>query len=48
MNLEPGGLLAWILVGLVAGFLAGQVMKASRGRANPNVVRELIEQKLSS
>jgi aspartyl-tRNA(Asn)/glutamyl-tRNA(Gln) amidotransferase subunit B len=29
-------------------FLAGQVMKASRGRANPNVVRELIERKLSS
>ena len=29
-------------------FLAGQVMKASRGRANPNLVRELIEQKLSS
>lgn len=27
MNLEPGGLLAWLLVGLVAGFLAGQVMK---------------------
>ena len=27
MSLEPGGLLAWLLVGLVAGFLAGQVMK---------------------
>jgi uncharacterized membrane protein YeaQ/YmgE (transglycosylase-associated protein family) len=27
MSLEPGGILAWILVGLVAGFLAGQVMK---------------------
>jgi uncharacterized membrane protein YeaQ/YmgE (transglycosylase-associated protein family) len=23
----PGGLLAWIVVGLIAGFLAGQVMK---------------------
>jgi uncharacterized membrane protein YeaQ/YmgE (transglycosylase-associated protein family) len=27
MSLEPGGLLAWLVVGLVAGFLAGQVMK---------------------
>ena len=27
MSLEPGGLLAWLIVGLVAGFLAGQVMK---------------------
>ena len=27
MSLEPGGILAWLLVGLVAGFLAGQVMK---------------------
>ncbi len=29
MNLDPGGLLAWLIVGLVAGFLAGQVMKGS-------------------
>ncbi len=27
MSLEPGGILAWIVVGLIAGFLAGQVMK---------------------
>ena len=27
MNLEPGGLLAWLVVGLVAGWLAGQFMK---------------------
>jgi uncharacterized membrane protein YeaQ/YmgE (transglycosylase-associated protein family) len=27
VSLDPGGLLAWLLVGLVAGFLAGQVMK---------------------
>ena len=27
MSLDPGGLLAWLVVGLVAGFLAGQVMK---------------------
>ena len=24
MNLEPGGLLAWLVVGAIAGFLAGQ------------------------
>jgi uncharacterized membrane protein YeaQ/YmgE (transglycosylase-associated protein family) len=27
MALEPGGLLMWILVGLIAGWLAGQFMK---------------------
>ena len=27
MNLEPGGLIAWLAVGLVAGWLAGQFMK---------------------
>jgi uncharacterized membrane protein YeaQ/YmgE (transglycosylase-associated protein family) len=27
MNLEPGGLIAWLVVGLVAGWLAGQFMK---------------------
>jgi len=27
MNLDPGGLLAWLIVGAVAGFLAGRVMK---------------------
>lgn len=27
MNLDPGGLLAWLIVGAIAGFLAGQVMK---------------------
>jgi uncharacterized membrane protein YeaQ/YmgE (transglycosylase-associated protein family) len=27
MTLDPGGLIAWLLVGLVAGFLAGRVMK---------------------
>ena len=27
MSLDPGGILAWIIVGLIAGFLAGQVMK---------------------
>ena len=27
MSLEPGGLIAWLLVGLIAGWLAGQFMK---------------------
>ena len=27
MTLEPGGILAWLIVGLIAGWLAGQVMK---------------------
>ena len=27
MVLEPGGIIAWIVVGLVAGWLAGVVMK---------------------
>ncbi len=27
--LEPGGLIAWLVVGLVAGVLAGMVMKGS-------------------
>jgi uncharacterized membrane protein YeaQ/YmgE (transglycosylase-associated protein family) len=27
LTMMPGGLIAWILVGLISGFLAGQVMK---------------------
>ena len=27
MVLDPGGLIAWVIVGLVAGFLASRVMK---------------------
>ena len=27
--LEPGGLIAWLIVGLIAGFLAGKFMKGS-------------------
>jgi uncharacterized membrane protein YeaQ/YmgE (transglycosylase-associated protein family) len=27
MSLEPGRILAWLIVGLIAGWLAGQVMK---------------------
>ncbi len=26
INLDPGGVLAWVVVGLIAGFLAGRVM----------------------
>ena len=26
MSLEPGGLLAWLIVGAIAGWLAGQLM----------------------
>jgi uncharacterized membrane protein YeaQ/YmgE (transglycosylase-associated protein family) len=27
MHLEPGGIIAWLVVGLIAGWLAGLVMK---------------------
>jgi uncharacterized membrane protein YeaQ/YmgE (transglycosylase-associated protein family) len=27
MQLDPGGLLAWLVVGLIAGWLAGQFMR---------------------
>jgi aspartyl-tRNA(Asn)/glutamyl-tRNA(Gln) amidotransferase subunit B len=30
------------------GFLIGQVMQASAGKANPKVIKELITQKLSA
>ena len=29
MHLEPGGILAWLIVGLIAGMLAGIVVKGS-------------------
>jgi uncharacterized membrane protein YeaQ/YmgE (transglycosylase-associated protein family) len=29
MDLQPGGLLVWLLVGLIAGWAAGQFMKGS-------------------
>jgi len=29
VELNPGGIIAWLLVGLVAGWLAGQFMKGS-------------------
>ena len=27
INLEPGGVIAWVVVGLIAGYLAGRVMR---------------------
>lgn len=27
IHLEPGGVIAWVIVGLIAGFLAGRVMR---------------------
>lgn len=30
------------------GYLVGQVMKASRGKANPPVVKEILESKLKA
>ena len=32
----------------VAGFLVGQIMKASSGKADPTLVKELLQHKLSS
>ena len=29
MNLDPGGLIAWLVVGLIAGWLASQFMQGS-------------------
>jgi uncharacterized membrane protein YeaQ/YmgE (transglycosylase-associated protein family) len=29
LYLQPGGLIAWLIVGLIAGFLAGKVMRGS-------------------
>jgi uncharacterized membrane protein YeaQ/YmgE (transglycosylase-associated protein family) len=29
IDLAPGGIVAWLVVGIVAGFLAGKVMKGS-------------------
>ena len=31
MTLDPGGIIAWLVVGLIAGWLAGMVMKGSYG-----------------
>ena len=39
MTLDPGGLIAWLVVGLIAGFLASRVM---RGRGYGMVVDVLV------
>ncbi len=31
MSLDPGGLIAWLIVGLIAGWLAGRFMKGGYG-----------------
>ena len=28
-SLNPGGLIAWIIIGLIAGFLAGKIMRGA-------------------
>jgi uncharacterized membrane protein YeaQ/YmgE (transglycosylase-associated protein family) len=38
MNLDPGGLIAWLVVGAIAGFLAGQFMKGSGYGLGMNIV----------
>ena len=42
MQLAPGGLLAWLVVGLVAGWLAGQVTKGGGFGLIGNLVIGLI------
>src|SRR5438093_1316195 len=37
MALDPGGLIAWLLVGLVAGWLAGLVMPVAASRTRPEI-----------
>jgi Asp-tRNA(Asn)/Glu-tRNA(Gln) amidotransferase B subunit len=32
----------------VKGFLVGQIMKATQGRANPGIVQQLLDELLSS
>ena len=46
MTLDPGGIIAWLVVGLIAGWLAGLVMKGGgygvvaflRGRSGPSLL----------
>ena len=35
-----------LLVALVFGFLVGQIMKATQGKANPQKVNEILREKL--
>jgi uncharacterized membrane protein YeaQ/YmgE (transglycosylase-associated protein family) len=42
MNLDPGGLIAWLVVGLIAGWLAGQFMKGGGYGAVGDIVLGII------
>jgi uncharacterized membrane protein YeaQ/YmgE (transglycosylase-associated protein family) len=42
MDLNPGGIIAWLVVGLVAGWLAGVVMKGGGFGLVGNIVVGLI------
>ena len=42
MDLNPGGILSWLAVGLIAGWLAGRVMKGSGYGTFGNVVLGMI------
>mgnify|MGYP005838494733 FL=1 len=41
MTLEPGGIISWLLIGLIAGWLAGKLTNNSRGLAG-NLILGLI------
>jgi uncharacterized membrane protein YeaQ/YmgE (transglycosylase-associated protein family) len=42
MDLEPGGLIAWLIVGAIAGWLAGQFWKGSGFGLLGNIVVGII------
>jgi uncharacterized membrane protein YeaQ/YmgE (transglycosylase-associated protein family) len=42
MELNPGGIIAWLVVGLIAGWLAGVVMKGGGFGLIGNIVMGLI------
>jgi uncharacterized membrane protein YeaQ/YmgE (transglycosylase-associated protein family) len=42
MLLEPGGIIAWLVVGLIAGWLTGKVMKGAGSGAFPDIILGII------
>ena len=42
MTLEPGGIIAWLVVGLIAGWLAGVVMKGGGSGVIGDIVVGLV------
>jgi uncharacterized membrane protein YeaQ/YmgE (transglycosylase-associated protein family) len=42
VNLEPGGILAWLIVGAIAGWLAGLFMKGSGYGIMGNIVMGIL------